>query len=464
MRALKKLVTFAFVLALGLGAGYVAFGRKPTPSADAKKGKILYYVDPMHPQYKSDKPGVAPDCGMDLVPVYEGGPDPAAAYGQSSSNPMPAGTVQIPAEKQQLIGVKFGEVQVVPLSRSVRTTGKVTFDETKIARIHTKFEGWIENTEADSVGKFVEQGEPLIGIYSPELVATQQEFLLAAKARGYLGNSDVREVAAGANSLYEAAKRRLELWDITDQQIADLIRRNAPMKTMTIYSPISGYILARNAFPRQRVTPETELYQIADLRTVWVLADVYEYEAGSVSVGQPARMTLSYLPGRQWQGKVTYIYPQVDNTTRSLKARLEFANPDLALKPDMFANVDLVVNHGRQLAVPEEAVLNSGAESTVFVDRGNGYLEPRRVTLGEKVGALFIVRDGLKAGDRVVTSGNFLVDSESKLKSALTSMTAGGQHQHGSEAAGTPEATPAAPATKPSPVSPQPPKPEGPHD
>ena len=446
---IKKTLLFLFVLALGMVAGALLYPRvlktkagNPGPAAGQRK--VLYYVDPMHPAYKSDRPGTAPDCGMKLEPVYDSGGEAAAP------EQAPPGAVRITPEKQQLIGVRFGEARVLPLSRTLRTVGKVTYDETKVARIHTKFEGWIEDVAVDFTGKAVEKGRPLFSIYSPELVSAQQELLLASKARRYLADSPFQEVASGAHSLYQAARKRLELWDVTEEQIQEIARREAPVKTMTVFSPISGFVLARNAFPRQRVTPEAELYTIADLSTVWVLADLYEYEAAAVSLGQAARMTLAYYPGRTFRGSVVYVYPQLDNTTRTVKARLEFPNPGLELKPDMYANVEFIADYGRRLAVPEEAVLNSGQETTVFVDRGNGYLEPRKVELGEKVDRNYIVLSGLKEGERVVTSGNFLVDSESRLKSAAAGM--GGGHGHGGPPKG--EAKPA-PAAPPQPTAPE---------
>jgi len=457
---IKKAFFFVFVLALGLAAGVALYPRlvAQKPAAGAAGGqreakapqgqrKILYYVDPMHPAYKSDRPGIAPDCGMKLEPVYEGDRTGEAAEA------MPPGAVKISPEKQQLIGVRFGEVRVLPLARTIRTVGKVTYDESKIARIHTKIEGWIEQVHVEFAGQFVQKGQPMFSIYSPELLATQQEFLLAAKARRYLSDSPIKEVAAGSESLYAAARKRLELWDISDAQIEEIARRNAPIKSLTVFSPITGYVLTKNAFPRQRITPDTEVYAIADLSTVWVLADVYEYEAPAIRIGQPARMTLSYSPGQAFRGRVTYIYPQVEAITRTLKVRLEFANPDLQLKPDMYVNVELASAYGRRLAVPEEAVLNSGMETTVFADRGNGYLEPRKVELGEKVDRYYIVLSGVKEGERVVTSGNFLVDSESRLKSAAAQMGAG--HQHG----GPPPAEAPAPAPRKPEAAPPPPSP-----
>ncbi len=430
---MKRIATLVVILlALAAGAAYYFGlpGRAPTQtdsagsmaaaeqhagSAPAER-KILYWVDPMHPAYKSDKPGKAPDCGMDLVPVYAE---------EAPAEEMPAGTVRISARKLQLIGVQYGTVVSEPLARTIRTVGRLAYDETKIARIHPKIEGWIEQVYVDFTGKLVEKGQPLLSLYSPELVSTQQEFLIAKKARDYMASSPVEGVSSGALSLYEASRQRLRLWDITDEQIKELEERGTPTKTLTLYSPIRGFVLSRAAFEKQRVTPETELYAIADLATIWVLADVYEYELPMIQLGQRATMTLAYFPGRTFAGKVSYIYPQLDPATRTLKVRLEFPNPRFELKPDMFANVELQIDYGRQLSVPEEAVLDSGSEQIVFVAQEAGYFEPRQVRLGAKVDNRFIVLSGLQAGERIVTSGNFLIDAESRLKSAMGAMVHG---------------------------------------
>lgn len=408
----------ALLVALGW-AGRNRLARKPQPAAAAaSERRILYYVDPMHPAYKSNKPGTAPDCGMDLVPVYADG-EKAADLAPAN---LPSGTVRINSEKQQLIGVQYGQVELRRLTRTIRAVAKLTHDETRMARIHGKIDGWIEQVFVDYTGKLVEKGQPLLTIYSPELYATQQEFLLAARARRQLSSSPFPEVASGGNSLYEAARKRLEFWDISDEQIRQIEEKGQPLKSLTLFAPFSGYVITRNAYPRQRVTPETELYMLADHSVIWALAEVYEYEMPLVKEGQPATMTLAAYPGEKFQGKVAYLQPELDPTTRTLKVRLEFSNPGHRLRPDMYANVTFSADFGRQLAVPEEAVLDSGAERTVFVDRGDGYLEPRQVELGDKVDGWYIVRKGLAAGERVVTSGNFLVDSESRLKAAMGAM------------------------------------------
>jgi membrane fusion protein, copper/silver efflux system len=467
---------FVILLIMGLaGAAYAYRTRllklisKDTTAQTAEK-KVQFWVDPMHPAYKSDKPGKAPDCGMDLVPVY--------AEETTTVKPnLPEGTIQISPEKQQLIGVQYSTVEFKALSRTLRAVGRLTWDETKIVRVHSRVEGWVEQVFVDFIGKQVGKGQPLISIYSPELWQTQQEYLLALKGRNELANSPFREAVASSASLLEAARKRLELWDIEMAQLEHLEHTGKPFKALTLYAPSDGFVLTRNAFPKQRVTPETELYAIADLSTIWVMADIYEYEAAEIKVGQPATVTLSYAPGRSYRGKVTYINPQFDNTTRTLKVRVELANPGFALKPDMFANVEFGIGYGKQVVVPQEAVMDSGAEQLVFVAHDGGYFEPRKVQLGAKVDNEFIVLGGLKAGERIVTSANFLVDSESKLKSAAGGMSMRGMsHGGGQGGESKTPATNAPPSGKPAltpkqedhskhqsrvtPTPPPPPKPE----
>lgn len=340
----------------------------------------------------------------------------------TTTTEMPETAFKITPEKQQLIGVQYGTVEYQTISKSLRAVGKVAFDETKMSRINPKFEGWIENVYVDFTGKLVRKGQPLLTIYSPDLVSTQEEYLLAIKGRRQLGESPFPEAVNFSESLAKSARRRLELWDISEAQIRELEKRGTPTRTMTLYAPTSGFVTTRNAFPRQRVTPDTELYAIADLSTVWVIADIYEFEAADIKMGQPATVTISSYPGREFQGKITYIFPQVDNATRTLKVRVELANKNFALKPDMYADVVLDMSYGRSLVVPQEAVMDSGSEQLVYVSLNDGYFEPRKVQLGAKVDNKFIVLGGLKEGERVVTSGNFLVDSESKLKSASGAM------------------------------------------
>jgi RND family efflux transporter MFP subunit len=374
--------------------------------------KILYWYDPMHPQYKSDKPGTAPDCGMDLVPKYAD---------EQTAN-MASGAVMISAAKQQLIGVRTIEAKREILVREVRTTAQITADETKIAHVHVKINGFIEQVFVDYIGQLVKKGQPLFTIYSPDLVSTQEEYLIAKRGQKALGTSPFAEVAQGSQSLLRSTRERLKLWDISDDQIKKLDETGEVSRTLTFYSPITGFVTDRKAFPQTSVTPDTELYTVSDFSTVWVNADVFEYEAPFVKVGQHAEMQLSYYPGKTWNGRVSFIYPTVDPTTRTVKVRMEFPNPDFTLKPQMFADVDLKINYGNQIIVPQEAVLDSGKEQRVFVAKGDGYFEPHAVTTGAKLDGKVVVLSGLKTGETVVSSGNFLVDSESRLKSASGTM------------------------------------------
>jgi multidrug efflux pump subunit AcrA (membrane-fusion protein) len=404
---------------------------EPSPDALSAKGdgdkalserKVLYHTCSMHPEIKSDKQGKCPLCAMDLTPVYAEAESPAGET-------QPVGAFRISPQRQQLIGVEYGEVREQPLSKVIRTVGRVSYDETRIAHIHTKFSGWIDKLYVDFVGKLVKKGQPLLTIYSPELVSTQQELIIAGKSRDYLGNSPfLQGVGSNASSLYESTRERLKLWDIPESEIKEIERRGTPNKHLTLYSPINGFVLTRSGFTGHRVTPEMELYSIVDLSTIWVLADVYEYEMPMISMGQSATMSLSSFPGRTFTGRVNYIYPGLEAATRTLKVRLEFPNPRFELKPDMYANVEVKVDYGVQLAVPRDAVLDSGTSQVVFVAREGGTFEPRRVTLGQQVGDQVIVLSGIQSGERVVTSANFLVDSESQLKSALGSME-GGPHE-----------------------------------
>ena len=409
---MKKLLVLMFMAVAWLG-GY-GYGRWYA-KAPAGERKPLYWVDPMHPWYKSQVPGIAPDCGMKLVPVY---PGEEARY-ERRANKMPEGSVQITPEKQQLIGVEYGTVEYETVHSSVRAVARVALDETKISKVHSKLEGWIDQVFVDFTGKQVRQGDPLLTIYSPEALATQQEYLLAIKAQHMMHDNPMREMLGSTENLVAAAKKRMELWDIGEGQIAEVTASGVPLKNLTLSSPITGFVMERNVFAKQRIVPETALYTIADLSRVWVMADVFEYEAAAVRIGTPATLTLSYLPGRTFRGRVNYILPQVDAATRTLKVRIEFDNPDFALKPDMYGEVEFQTGGGRRLVVAQTAVMNSGDRQVVFVDRGKGYFEPREVKTGARSDGKVEIVSGLEPGERIVISGNFLIDSESQLKTAL---------------------------------------------
>jgi Cu(I)/Ag(I) efflux system membrane fusion protein len=417
-----RIIGLLAVIALGFAGGYVYKAVKGGPASADKGGrKVLYWVDPMHPAYKSDKPGIAPDCGMKLEPVYADGGG-AAASAPADVSTMEVGTVQITPEKQQLIGVKYEQVQVGGGSRTIRAVGKVAIDETRIGHVHTKLEGWIDKVFVDFTGEVVKKGQPLLTIYSPDMLASQRELLLAAKAKTIMRDSALPSGFDQSESLLQATRRRLELWDLSEAQIDQVLKTGEPIKNITLYSPMTGYITDRKAFPQLKVMPDTDLYTIVDLSHVWIMADVFEYEAPNIRLGETARVSIQAIPGRVFNARIDFIQPQVDPMTRTLKVRLNMDNPGVLLKPDMYADVEFLVNIPSKLTVPAEAVLNSGDHKTVFIDRGNGYLEPRQVKTGEREADRIQILSGLSGGERVVTSGNFLVDSESQMKAAASGM------------------------------------------
>ena len=345
--------------------------------------------------------------------------------GQAASmDNMTPGTVMLDAATQQKIGVTYTTVRRAHLDRTIRTVGLLQMDDEKIARVHVKVAGWIENVDLNYVGKLVKKGQPLFTLYSPDLVSTEQEYLIARKGQQYLARTPYTDVSSEADSLLNATRDRLRLWDVSDAQIHNLEATGKASRVMTLYSPIDGFVMTRNAYEQAYVTPETELYEIADLSTIWVYVDIFEYEAPYVHVGQTAQMQLSYFPGKSYRGKVTYIYPTLDPKTRTIKVRLEFPNPGYELKPDMYADVQLNVDYGTQTLVPSEAVLNSGTRQVVFIAKGDGYFEPRDIKIGDQFDGQTVVLAGLKPGEEIVASGNFLIDSESRLGAAMQQMSA----------------------------------------
>jgi len=333
-----------------------------------------------------------------------------------------SGTVQISPERQQLIGVKFGTIEMRPLEKVIRTVGRVDYDEKRIVTVSPKIGGWIEDLYVDFTGKFVKQGDPLLTIYSPELVSTQEEYLIALRAKKSLAKSPFPEVAGSGDSLADSAKRRLRLWDISDDQIKTLEESGQTKKTLTLYSPFTGFVLEKSAYKGMNVMPGVALYKLADLSVVWLYADIYEYELPFIRLGQQASIQLTYLPGETFTGKAIYIYPSLNAETRTAKVRFEIPNLHDKLKPEMYANVEIKVHLGQKLTVPEGAIIDTGLRQLAIIDKGNGYFEPREVKVGSKVDNYYEVIKGLKAGERVVTSANFLIDSESKLKEALGGM------------------------------------------
>jgi RND family efflux transporter MFP subunit len=420
MKLLRQ-IAFVLMLAAVFAAGYGYnrwYGKTTMTKVAGGERRILYYDDAMNPASHTDKPGKAPD-GLDLVPKYADA-DTSTSAGKPANLPM--GTIQISPQKQQLIGVKYGSPTYGESTKTIRAVGKVTPDERRITHVHTRVEAWIDKVFVDFTGKAVEDNQPLLTLYSPDLLSTQEEFLLALKSRDLMKASTLPVAQDQSNSLIAAARRRLELWDLSEAQISELTESRKPITNTTLYSPTSGYVMARNAFPKQHVTPDTELYTLIDLREVWIMADFFENEAAQIRVGEPVTVSLPFGSGRTIRGRVDFIQPQVDPMTRTLKVRIDAENSDLMLKPDMFIEVNLSVALPQHLTMPSDAVLDSGLKKTVFVDRGNGYLEPRAVETGERIGDRVEILHGLRPNERIAISGTFLIDSESQLKSAASGM------------------------------------------
>jgi multidrug efflux pump subunit AcrA (membrane-fusion protein) len=419
-----------------------------TPSCSKKAGpteKTLYTCS-MHPQIVQDHPGNCPICGMKLVPVRkQPSPAPSAASGKQGADrkvryykstmllgeisqtprkdsmgmdmvPVYEGegestTITVDPTTVQKMGVRTAAVTKGPLRRIIRTVGSIDYNETALADVTTKFRGWIENLYVDSTGKQVRKGEPLFDIYSPELYSAQNEYVLALNQ-------------TSANGLRSSARQKLRLFDISEDQIAELEKNRQPQRTLRVDAPIDGIVVEKMAVSGQMVEAGMKLYRLADLSIVWVQSQIYEQDLALLKLGQEAEVSLSYLPDREFSGRVTYIYPTVDEKTRTARVRMEFHNPGFFLKPGMFATVALRAElKPAALLVPDSAVLRSGEKNTVFVALDGGHFEPREVKLGPRAdNNSYEVLSGLTEGERVVTSGQFMLDSESQLREAIQKM------------------------------------------
>lgn len=360
--------------------------------------------------------------GMEHPAEKPGSTAQAPAESTATSPESASGTVTIAPERLQTIGVKFEEVARRPLEKVIRTVGRVEIDERRLARVNLKFAGWIDELFVSAIGDHVKKGQSLFTIYSPDIVATQEEYLLALQSIKELGQSEFPEVSRGAKDLLEATRRRFQLWDITADHIRYLEQTGKVLRTLPLHSPITGTVIRMEARRGTYVSPGTELYMIADLAHIWILGDIYEYELPFITIGQGATVTLSYDPSTKLHGHVGFIYPTLDPKTRTAKVRFELENPGEKLKPEMYANVALKIPLGTRLAVPRDAVIESGERQLIFIHHGGGKLEWRSVKLGVSAGAWVEVVEGLKEGDHIITSANFLIDSESQLKAAVGGM------------------------------------------
>jgi RND family efflux transporter MFP subunit len=396
--SLGAALVLALVLALGLG---VPWWRQPLP----RRVRAAPATAPA-----AAKTGVTTEAGA--------APAPAAGAAAPPEAEPPRAPIQLSPQRLQSIGVQTGIVESKVVRDELRLYGNVQAEERRLAYVQTRFAGWLRKVYADATGTLVRRGQPLFTIYSPELVATEEEYLLAKRHQALLRTSPVDGVAAGADSLLAAARHRLLQWEVPPRQIARLDATGKAIADVTIDSPVSGYITEKNALPNLYVQPETRLYAVANLSEVWVSAQLFQQDAGRVAAGDAAEVTVDAYPGKVFRGRVDGLLPQVDMTSRTLPVRLVLPNPGLRLRPGMYVNVALELALGRQLVIPAAAALHSGTTTLAFVYGGDGAIEPRQVELGPRAGDAVVVRKGLRAGERIVISPSFLIDSEAQLAAA----------------------------------------------
>jgi Cu(I)/Ag(I) efflux system membrane fusion protein/cobalt-zinc-cadmium efflux system membrane fusion protein len=457
IRSLKSIATILFVglIACGL-SGVVASCQKAQHEAPKATSQKVIYHCPMHPNYLSDKPGSCPICGMKLVPV-EGSPAPQKESGKGrvlfyrdAMNPSftskspgkaPDGMDLVPVYEDQA-GVEAGQVKIDPttvqnmgvaietvtqrdLKKEIRVSATIDINETAVSVVNTKIMGWVEKLFIDYTGQAVKKGQPLLTIYSPDLVSGQEEYLQAIRYLKSLPESSASDARKGAEQLVESGKRRLLNWDIPDKAITALEERNSPEKAMTMYSPSDGVVLEKMVVAGQNVMPGMELYKVADLSVVWAIANVYQEDLAYVKLGTEATTEVSSIPGRTFLGKVQFVSPVLDPSTKTAAVRIAIRNtPDRLLKPQMFANVTIQSPLSKNvLSVSQQAVIHTGQRTIVIVSLGNGYFKPKEVTLGMSANGFVQVLSGLAEGETIVTSSQFLIDSESNLKAAIENMS-----------------------------------------
>jgi Cu(I)/Ag(I) efflux system membrane fusion protein len=393
-------------------------GAQAGASTGGGERKLLYYRSPMDPKVTSPTP-MKDAMGMDYVPVYS---DELAG---SASNVPGLATVDIDPARQQLIGLTTAPVTAGPVGGSWRTVGRVAVDETRVSHINVKVPGFVERTYANFVGKTVRKGDPLFAVYSPELLSAQEEYLLSVRTRDAL----VRKggLTSDGDDLVRASRRKLSLWDIPTSEIDRIAATGQTTKTLTIHSPVSGVVTKKDVVDGMRLEIGAMPYEIADLSSVWVLAEVYESELRNLSVGMPATMQLNAFPNRDFRGTVLFIDPLLDPKTRTVKVRLAFPNPTGDLRPEMFGEVVLHGKPREGLRIPQDAVVDSGTEKIVFVALGSGKFQPRIVRLGDSSGTYVEVTEGLQQDEQVVTRANFLIDSESRLRASLATLSGTGE-------------------------------------
>jgi RND family efflux transporter MFP subunit len=374
--------------------------------------RILHYRNPMDASVTSPVPMKDP-MGMDYVPVY-------SDEGSAGSGVEGHASVKVDPDELRLAGLQTTVARRGTLARTIRTVGEVKADETRVSQVHTRISGWVEKLFVNSSGQAVRRGQPLLSIYSPELLATQEEFLRARETVARFAASDVPEVRRGGADLLEAARHRLMLFDVPRSLIETLEKTGQPQRTVTLEAPTSGFVTSKDVFAGAQIEPGMTLFTVTDLSRVWVEAEVYEYEASLVRPGQQARVTLAYEPAKTYVGRISYVYPYLEPDSRTLRVRFEFDNPGLALKPGMYANVELDAQAVAGVLIPDAAILDAGTRQLVYVKTGEGRYEPRQVKVGVRSDGQSQILSGVKAGEAVVDRANFLLDSESRLRAAIS--------------------------------------------
>ena len=390
----------------------------PPIETKARAESATLYHCPMHPNYISDRPGQCPICHMDLVPM--GAPDESPGNAAATASPEGYSTVRASADAVRLAGVQTAVAVRDSLDRTVRAAGVVRADETRLHQVNTRVSGWVESLAVNFNGQFVRRGDPLLTLYSPELLGSQEEYLRSREAVGRLEGSSLPEVRDGAKELLDASRNRLLLFDAPESLIRNIERTGVPQHSVTLEAPATGYVMGKAISSGARIEPGTTLFVIADLSRVWVEADVYEYEAPGIALGSKAIVTLPYAPSYRREARVSYVYPTLDATTRTLRVRVELPNPDLTLRPDMFADVALTTESGQGVIIPDDAILDSGTRRIVFVETAPGTFEPREILLGVRSDGRAQILRGVAVGERVVVHANFLLDSESRLRAAIS--------------------------------------------
>ena len=424
MKPVTLVIAATTIAALAAAAGYGLGRRAPEPgssaaqgaSAAAEKGgrKLLYYRNPMGLPDTSPVPKKDP-MGMDYIAVYEG----------DEPQNLPPGAVKIGPDKVQLLGVRTEPAEHRSLSRTVHAVGTVQASERGLFKVAPRFEGWIEKLLVNTTGQPVARGQVLMEVYSPELVAAQEEYLIALRGAGELKNSG-GDAQATMQRLADGVLRRLRNWEVSDRELERLQQTGKPQRVIAYRAPASGVVLSKPSVEGMRFMPGDVLYEIADLSTVWMIADVAEQDLAFVRPGQPAKVSIASYPGREFVGKVVFVYPTLEAATRTARVRIEMPNGKGLLKPAMYADAQFSTGEGKALAVPDSAVLDSGARQVVLVDRGQGVFEPREIKAGMRADGYVEVKEGLQAGENVVVRANFLIDAESNLKAALGGFGHGG--------------------------------------